>query len=248
MDDKKDENLSTATAVALPNIFNPIFMYDPKDIFFFLSFYSPVIIAFSMLFVSFFLQSFKGIIFNFFLFGTCILRYLFYLFRSSKKKDADSSSSSSSSSESGKNETADDDTNHSKDSANSICNSVEYTKFGNSTISTFVFGFTIMYLLLPMFINNSINFLIVQILLIYSVIDLYIKQSNKCLPDATEVMLNFLGGLFCGAAIIGFLYAGGSTYIMFFNEIQSNKEVCTMPSKQTFKCQVYKNGELIGNM
>jgi hypothetical protein len=238
--DKKEEKLPTATAVALPNIFNPIFMYDPKDIFFFLSFYSPVIIAFSMLFVSFFLQSFKGIIFNFFLFGTCILRYLFYLFRSSKKKDADDSE---------KNETADDDTNDSsKDSAKSICNSVEYTKFGNSTISTFVFGFTIMYLLLPMFVNNSINFLIIQILLIYSVIDLYIKQSNKCLPDATEVMLNFLGGLFCGAAIIGFLYAGGSTYIMFFNEIQSNKEVCTMPSKQTFKCQVYKNGELIGNM
>jgi hypothetical protein len=131
---------------------------------------------------------------------------------------------------------------------NSVCNSVQFTSFGNSTLSTFVFGFTIMYLLLPMFFNNSINFLIVQILFVYSMLDLYIKQTNNCLPKATEVCLNFLCGLLCGAAIIGCLYAGGSSYILFFNEIQSNKEVCNMPSKQTFKCQVYKNGELIGNV
>ena len=28
----------------------------------------------------------------------------------------------------------------------------------------------------------------------------------------------------------------------------SNKEVCSMPSKQTFKCQMYKNGTLVGNV
>ena len=35
MDDKKEENLPTATAVALPNIFNPIFMYNLFLIFLF---------------------------------------------------------------------------------------------------------------------------------------------------------------------------------------------------------------------
>lgn len=205
-------------------------MYNPKDILMFLSLYSPVIIAFSMLFVSFFLQSFKGIIFLCFLFASTILRYIFYMLRSNKTNEEENT------------------TNEDMNTNNLLCNSVQYTSFGNATLSTFVFGFTIMYLLLPMFFNNSINFLIVQILLVYSMLDLYIKQTNNCLPKATEVALNFLCGLLCGAAIIGCLYAGGSSYILFFNEIQSNKEVCNMPSKQTFKCQVYKNGELIGNV
>ena len=33
-----------------------------------------------------------------------------------------------------------------------------------------------------------------------------------------------------------------------FNEIQSNKQMCSMPKNQTFKCNVYKNGEIIGNL
>jgi len=32
---------------------------------------------------------------------------------------------------------------------------------------------------------------------------------------------------------------------LFFNEISSNAVKCTVPEKQTFKCAVYKNGELI---
>ena len=30
-----------------------------------------------------------------------------------------------------------------------------------------------------------------------------------------------------------------------FNELDSNKVMCSRPSKQTFKCSVYKHGELI---
>jgi hypothetical protein len=34
---------------------------------------------------------------------------------------------------------------------------------------------------------------------------------------------------------------------LIFNEVSSTKEVCTVPKKQTFKCSVYKNGELVGS-
>jgi hypothetical protein len=54
-------------------------------------------------------------------------------------------------------------------------------------------------------------------------------------------------GAISGIVIITLLYAGGSSNYLFFNEISSNKEVCTMPKKQTFKCSVYKNGELVGS-
>ena len=35
---------------------------------------------------------------------------------------------------------------------------------------------------------------------------------------------------------------------LYINEINSNKEVCSMPSKQQFKCKVYKDGALVGNI
>jgi hypothetical protein len=207
-------------------------MYDPKDIFYFLSFYSPIILAMTLLFVSFFFQSFKGIICLLFLLGVSIARYYFYWLRTGHV-------ASDSNNESGENNNSD---------TNDICNSVEYSKYGNKTFSTFVFGFLIAYLLVPMFLNNSINYMIIQSLLVYTGMDLIIKQQKNCLPHPSEVILNFLVGFILAGVIIGSLYAGGSSYLLFFNEIQSTKEVCNMPSKQTFKCQVYKNGELIGNM
>jgi hypothetical protein len=44
------------------------------------------------------------------------------------------------------------------------------------------------------------------------------------------------------------MYAGGSGKYLFFNEVSSNKEMCSQPKKQTFKCSLYKNGELISGI
>ena len=44
------------------------------------------------------------------------------------------------------------------------------------------------------------------------------------------------------------MYTDNSSKYLFLNETQSNKDVCSMPKKQTFKCSVYKNGELIGSL
>jgi len=55
-------------------------------------------------------------------------------------------------------------------------------------------------------------------------------------------------GAVSAASIITMMYAGGSGNYLFFNELSSNKDVCYQPSKQTFKCNVFKNGELIGSV
>jgi len=34
--------------------------------------------------------------------------------------------------------------------------------------------------------------------------------------------------------------------LLFFNAEPSNNVICARPKKQTFKCFVYKNGEVIG--
>jgi len=44
------------------------------------------------------------------------------------------------------------------------------------------------------------------------------------------------------------MYAGGSGKFLFFNEVSSTMDKCSMPNNQTFKCSVYKNGELIGSV
>ena len=40
----------------------------------------------------------------------------------------------------------------------------------------------------------------------------------------------------------------GHKDLLFFNEIASDKAICEKPTRKTFKCQVFKNGQLIKTM
>ena len=111
-----------------------------------------------------------------------------------------------------------------------VCTSIQYSKYGNPTFSAFVFAFTIMYLSLPMFSNGAPNFWVFISLIVYFFV------------------LNVLFGLAAGALIVTMMYAGGSGKHLFFNEVSSNKEICYQPKEQTFKCQVYKDGTLVGSI
>ena len=77
---------------------------------------------------------------------------------------------------------------------------------------------------------------------------MFIKSYKKCAIKMSELFLNILFGLASAGTIVGLMYAGGSSRFLFFNEVSSTKDTCSMPNKQTFKCAVYKNGELIGSM
>ena len=198
----------------------PLILFQPFNIIVFLSFFSPIIIAFSMLSMSFIFQNFKGFIFLGFLLGFTIIRTYIYSLN-------------------GYDPIKDDHT---------ICNSIQYTKYGNSAFSSFVFAFTMMYLFLPMFTNGGVNFWIVSSLLSYFFIDLFIKTYKKCIGSMSDLFLNILMGLASGATIVMLMYSGGSGNFLFYNETTTNNgQVCSMPSKQTFKCQVYKNGELVSS-
>lgn len=199
----------------------PLLIFQPFNFVIFLSFYSPIILAIIMVSLSFIFQNFKGFIFLGFLIGISVVRNFIYLFTGSTSSAQNDSS---------------------------ICNTIQYSKYGNSTFSAFVFAFTIMYLSIPMFINGSVNYWIFSGLLVYFFADVFIKTYKGCIIKTSELILNILTGLASSAVIITLMYAGGSSKYLFFNETQSNKEVCSMPSKQTFKCQVYKNGELLGTI
>ena len=198
----------------------PLIMYQPFNFVVFMSFYSPIFLVVIMVAISFIFQNFKGFIFLGFLLGASILRNFVYMMNGAKP-------------------TINDKT---------ICTSIQYSKYGNATFSAFIFAFTIMYLSIPMFSNGSVNYWIFAGLIFYFFLDIFIKFYKGCMINPGYLFLNVLLGLTSSALIVVLMYFGGSSKYLFFNEIQSNKQMCSMPKNQTFKCNVYKNGELIGNL
>jgi hypothetical protein len=199
---------------------SPLQLFQPMNIVVFLSFFSPIIVATSITSMSFIFQNFKGLIYLGFLVGCCIVRNFVYMFAGSQPIAYD----------------------------RTICTSIQYSKYGNPTFSAFVFAFTIMYLSFPMFSNGTINFWVFISMIVYFFIDMFIKLYKKCIIQTGDLFLNVLLGAASAALIVTLMYSGGSGKYLFFNEVSSDKEVCYQPSKQTFKCQMYKNGEMISEL
>ncbi len=78
--------------------------------------------------------------------------------------------------------------------------------------------------------------------------DMFIKIYKNCIIKISDLVLNILLGASSAALIVSLMYAGGSGEYLFFNEISSNKEMCYQPSKQNFKCLMYKDGQLISEL
>ena len=202
----------------VPN--TPLLFFQPFNIIIWLSFFSPIILSIVMLSLSFVFQNFKGFIFLGYLLGVCLIRNYVYMLNGAETLKND----------------------------NTICSSIQYSKYGNPTFSAFVFAFTIMYVSFPMFSNGEVNFWIFGGLLAYFFLDMFIKVYKKCVVKTGDLFLNVLLGLSSSALIVTLMYTGGSSKFLFFNETSSTKEVCTVPSEQTFKCQVFKDGTLVGNI
>jgi hypothetical protein len=198
----------------------PLVLFEPFNMVVFLSFYSPIILAFCLISMSFVFQNFKGFIYLGFLLGLCILRNYLYMFSGSKPIGNDKT----------------------------ICTSIQYSRYGNPTFSAFVFAFSLVYLLLPMFVNNSINYWVLSSITMFFIFDMSIKIYKGCVTNFVDLFTNVLLGGLMSCLIVSGMYAGGSGKFLFFNEVSSNKEVCSRPKEQTFKCSLYKNGELISEV
>jgi len=124
------------------------------------------------------------------------------------------------------------------------------------TYSTYLLSFTLMYFILPMFMVsqqnkvNVINYSVLGFFIAYIILDLFIKSSYRCIPTffSQLVIGSLVSGLFLGGIVAGVVMYGSSLRsYLFINEANTTKEVCSMPTKQQFKCSVYKNGELVGS-
>jgi hypothetical protein len=72
-----------------------------------------------------------------------------------------------------------------------------------------------------------------------------IKVKLGCVSGLFGLLGDGIMGLILGGMISGLMFTFGGKKLLFINDVASGKEVCSMPSKQTFKCAVYKNGELV---
>ena len=124
------------------------------------------------------------------------------------------------------------------------------------TYSTYILAFTMMYFIVPMIMVstqnkvNAINYGILGFFMAYIVLDLFVKKSLLCIPSffTSLVIGDILSGIFLGSVIAGLLMYGSTLKkYLYINEINNNKEVCSMPSKQQFKCRVFKDGTLVGS-
>ena len=198
----------------------PLKFFQPFNLLVTISFLSPLIVVMIITSLSFIFQNFKGIIYLGFAIAVSLIREGIYIANGAEPLE----------------------------DKGGICTSIQYSKYGNPSFSSFIIAFTIAYLSVPMFLNGTANMWIFTALLCYLFVDIYIKIYEKCIIYTSDLFLNICAGVFCGYLFVSLMSWGGSSKYLFFNEQSSNREVCTQPSTQTFKCKVYKDGELVGNI
>lgn len=128
-----------------------------------------------------------------------------------------------------------------------ICDMGSFLPYDNGTYSTFILCFSFLYFTMPMYIANNINYMVILFFLIYIIFDIFVKLTHKCVSSVRLLFGDILSGAGLSAIIASLIYTSPIRSYLFINEIASNKEVCSMASKQKFKCAVYKNGELVGS-
>ena len=199
---------------------SPLMIIQPFNALVWFSFFSPIVLATSITGLSFIFQNFKGLVYLGFLIAVCVMRGFIYMMGGAESIQNDKT----------------------------ICTAVQYSKYGNASFSSFVFAFTITYLAMPMFKNGEMNIWVLTLLFLYFFIDLLFKLNKNCIKSFGDLAVNIVAGVFSSLVVIQLMFIGGSGKFLFFNEVSKNKDVCYQPSKQTFKCSMYKNGEMISEL
>lgn len=108
----------------------------------------------------------------------------------------------------------------------------------NSTLLTFIFT----YLIMPMQTYNSYNVILLSIIGAFFGVNAISKVLYGC-TTIVGILISLVLGF-----IIGFVWYSivltSNPKLLFFSS-EGGEPICSRPSKQTFKCKVYKNGEVI---
>ena len=98
---------------------------------------------------------------------------------------------------------------------------------------------------MPMQYISSMNYPVILFITGLLVLDGGTKVMGGCTTFG-GVALGTLIGLVLGLLWFIAFYSTNHKDLLYFNAESSNNVVCSRPSKQTFKCRIFKNGEIIG--
>jgi len=108
----------------------------------------------------------------------------------------------------------------------------------NSTLLAFIFT----YLIMPMQTYNSYNVILLSIIGAFFGINAVSKVLHGC-TSMVGIMISLVIGFIIGFAWYSVVLTSNPKLLFFSSE--GGDPICSRPSKQTFKCKVYKNGEVI---
>ena len=121
-----------------------------------------------------------------------------------------------------------------------------FTNFPNLSVSTFFIVFTFAYLVQPMMMNQDWNYYVVVGFLGILAMDTMVKFQlfPNCTRKSGILSASVLGILYSMVCYNAILAAGGNK-LLYFNTVSTNNVYCSRPKKQTFKCYVYRNGQIV---
>lgn len=134
---------------------------------------------------------------------------------------------------------------------NAICSLTSFSKQPSSDalpIGQNILGFTFFYLLYTILVNSLQNQNIITLVFFPLLIafDLFWNISNGCYNVMQLFASLIIGGGF-GTFCSYIIYSSGITSFQYFYMGDASSETCSIPAKQTFQCNVYKNGALIAS-
>ena len=129
------------------------------------------------------------------------------------------------------------------------CNLIDFpfnlNEYVSPAFNSMFIAFTLAYLYLPMQYISGINFPVLMFVTGLLVLDGGTKIMGGC-TTFSGVALGSLVGFVLGIIWFVLFFSTGHEDLLFFNVESSNNVICSRPKNQTFKCRLYKNGELIG--
>jgi len=125
------------------------------------------------------------------------------------------------------------------------------TFYNTCSLSSFLIAYTFVYLYLPMAHAKNINYSVVSLFIFFYVSDIlgrrYIKLGDMPNYDGIGTFTGTIVGITYGIVCYSIVSVAGDR-LTYFSRSASNNEYCSKPKKQQFKCNVYKNGQIISSL
>jgi len=136
-----------------------------------------------------------------------------------------------------------------EDSGKCINNIPFFGKTKNADV--FISIFSLSYILLPMIILKSYNVASIIIVICFTTVNLALSWYKQCYTNPSFLIGDIFFSIVSGVVSILIIIAYNSSLnvtdknFLFIDSSGSSKEICSMPTKQNFKCNVYQNGQLV---